>query len=119
MQHNDGVENLSVFVSAILIFFWFFFVHPYLKQSQLCEFKDGTKFWWLPWFPAKSSEMIAIVGHCTTVVNNNVKVAQLLPQISRLFCQKGWSNYFMYWFELFLGLKIHTVKSRVSTRVTN
>ena len=26
--------------------------------------KDGTKFWWLPWFPAKSSEMIAIVRHC-------------------------------------------------------
>ena len=51
-------EKLSFFESAILIFFFqifFFFCFILIKISQnLWGTKDFSKFWWLPWFPAKS-----------------------------------------------------------------
>ena len=43
--------------------FGFFCFIPIQISHNLCDSKDGTKFWWLPCFPAKSSEMIAIVSH--------------------------------------------------------
>ena len=49
-----GVENLSFFESAILIFF---FKKNFIRiqiSHNLCDTKDETKFWWLPWFPANN-----------------------------------------------------------------
>ena len=37
--------------------FWFLFLFcfiPFQISHNLCDTKDWTKFWWLPWFPAKS-----------------------------------------------------------------
>ena len=51
------VENLSLFVSAILNFsfdFWFLCFTPIQISHNLWATKDGMKFWWLPWFPAKT-----------------------------------------------------------------
>ena len=51
--------ELSFFMSAI-----FFCFIPFQISHNLSDSKDGTKFWWLSWFPAISSEMINIVRHC-------------------------------------------------------
>ena len=45
----------SFFESAILDFFFlnFCLIPMKISQSFLC-IKDGSKFWWIPWFPAKN-----------------------------------------------------------------
>ena len=52
----EVIEKLSFFESAILIFFskiFLCFIRMKTTESFLGS-KDGSKFWWLPWFPANS-----------------------------------------------------------------
>ena len=54
------VSHFEFFFFSKKIYFCFI---PIQISHNLCDSKDGTKFSWLPWFPAKSSEMITIVSH--------------------------------------------------------
>ena len=66
--------------------FWIFFCFiPIQISHNLCVSKDGTKFWWLPWFPAKSSEIIAIVSHCSRVELSTYTVEKKLRTSKQKF----------------------------------
>ena len=75
-----GVGKSAFFKSAILNFFFQkkknFFCLILLKTSQsLLISKDGSNFWWLPWFPAKTQSpqtfQPAVYERCTTAKQFN------------------------------------------------
>ena len=45
-----------------------------ISQSFLCS-KDGSKFWWLPWFPAQNNTCAKI---CNTVSENDIFFLHLI-----------------------------------------
>ena len=69
-----GLKNSVFFESAILAFF--FFIPTKISQSS----KDGSIFWWLPWFPAQDNSCLNI---CNTVYLLNDYPGQKLYWISR------------------------------------
>ena len=52
----DRLAKWGFFESAILDFFFekkkFFLLNPMKNSQRFLDSKDGSKFWWLPWFPA-------------------------------------------------------------------
>ena len=51
----DGFEKLIFFESAILEFFFknkCFLLNPRKSSQRFLGSKEGSKFWWLTWFPA-------------------------------------------------------------------
>ena len=96
---------------------WYFifqvFKYPTRKWPFQVYFKKSSV--WSPYAQSWRRQLYLGLMSCyllgpTLVVNNNVEVAQLLPQISRLFCPKCWSNYFLYWFDLFQKISKGTLR---------
>ena len=84
-------EKWALFESAILIFFsifFHFFCFISMKTSQsLLVSKDGSKFWWLPWFPVVFYPGQTFLSRVYMISNNAVvqnKVTNL--QSTCVFC---------------------------------
>ena len=63
----DSFEKRNFFESAILDFFSkkvFFLLNPIKSSQRFSANKDGSKFWWLSWFPVQNNTCVKI---CNTV----------------------------------------------------
>ena len=106
-----GVGKSAFFKSAILnsIFFqknFFFCLIPMKTRQSLLVSKDGSKFWWLPWFAAHE----VLDQHLCTALY----ISQILLDFHNLFAYK-WRDMTYFWSELsyskpYLYLQIYTLE---------
>ena len=80
----DRLAKWGFFKLAILDFFFqkiFFLLNPMKNSQRFLDSKDGSKFWWLPWFQPFRSWANTYAQDCICIGNETEQFSQIFINI--------------------------------------